>query len=211
MQLSARRVYDDLRAATKQQKRGITMADCFAPETVLAQNSTLHPLLILVGTTTVAPTKIPFVARDRFIANIGKEASVKISCLGDSFKSWLLRKEEQPIMGSTLRYGKLSRYANDHHIFEELGGKEKAEITLAELFSLMEAQKNGEGGPLLINGYVNICYIRDVVGILRAVSVDWSDGGWYVDAEAVSGPYEWRSGQQVFFRNTHFPPGIKSL
>ena len=57
----------------------------------------------------------------------------------------------------------------DGPILAELGGEAKAETTLTEVYSLMEAQKNGENGPLLTNGYANIFYVRDVNGALRAV------------------------------------------
>lgn len=159
-------------------------------------------LLIPVGTVTVAATTTLFVARDRFVLNTKKGAPVKISYLGDNFKSWFLRKEEQPFGGSTLKYGKLSRYSVDGPILKELGGEAEAETTLTEIFSLMEAQKNGEDGALLNNGYANIFYVRDTNGGLRAVYVFWSVGGWRVGADAVSDPREWRGGHQVFSRDS---------
>ncbi len=158
------------------------------------------PLLIPVGTATVAATKAPFVARERFVVNMKKDARVKISYLGGNFKDWFLRKEEQPFGGSTLNYGKLSRWSVDSPIIAVLGGEEKAETTLTELFALMEAQKNGEDGPLLTNGYANIFYIRDAGGALRAVYACWGGGGWGVDAGSVTGPCEWGDGDRVFSR-----------
>jgi hypothetical protein len=132
-------------------------------------------LLIPVGTTTVPGTTTLFVARDRFVLNTKKGAPVKISYLRDNFKSWFLRKEEQPSGGSTLKYGKLSRYSADGPILNELGGEAEAETTLTELFSLMQAQKDGGNGPLLTNGYANIFYIKDTSGVLRAVNAYWND------------------------------------
>jgi hypothetical protein len=90
----------------------------------------------------------------------------------------------------------------DGPIINELGGEAKAETTLSEMFSLMEKQKNGESGVLLNNGYANIFYIRDQNGVLRAVGVDWDDGGWYVGAYSVEDPGGWRVGRQVFSRNS---------
>jgi hypothetical protein len=162
-------------------------------------------LLIPVGTTIVAATTTLFVARDRFVVNTKKNAFVKISYLGDNFKSWFLRKEEQPFAGSTLKYGKLSRYSVDGPILAELGGETEAETTLTELFALMEAQKNGESGPLLTNGYANIFYIKDTAGALRAVHAYWHGGGWHVGAVAVTYPYEWRGGRRVFSRDSRLP------
>ena len=159
-------------------------------------------LLIPIGTTTVAATTTLFVARDRFIVNTGKKAPVKISYLGDNFKDWFLEKVEQPFVGSTLKYGKLSRSSVDGPILAELGGEAEAETTLTELYSLMEVQKNGENGTLLTNGYANIFYVRDVTGTLRAVAAYWRGGGWRVGAYAVTSPCAWGGGRQVFSRDS---------
>jgi hypothetical protein len=162
-------------------------------------------LLIPVGTTTVAATTTLFVARARFVVNTGKKAPVKISYLGDNFKDWFLGKEEQLFEGSTLKYGKLSRSSVDGPILKELGGEAEAETTLTELYALMEAQKNGEQGTLLTNGYANIFYIRDVTGTLRAVYAYWGGGGWRVNAGAVARPRAWFGGPQVFSRDSRSP------
>jgi len=162
-------------------------------------------LLIPVGTTIVAATTTLFVARDRFVVNTGKKAPVKISYLGDNFKDWFLRKEEQSFEGSTLKYGKLFRSSVDGPILKELGGEAEAETTLTELYALMEVQKNGEKGILLTNGYANIFYVRDAAGSLRAVFARWYDGGWYVYAYAVTNPGAWFGGGQVFSRDSRLP------
>ncbi len=160
-----------------------------------------QPLLIPVCTEKVFP-RVAFTARDRFVVNTKKNAPVKISYLGDNFKAWFLGKEEQPFAGSTLNCSKLSRYSVDGPIIKELGGEEKAETTLAELFSLMEMQKNGESGALLTNGYANIFYIKDTAGGLRTVDARWGGVGWLVHAFAVAHPYEWSDGCRVFSRDS---------
>lgn len=160
------------------------------------------PLLIPVGTATVAATMIQFVARDHFVMNTKKNVPVKISYLRDNFTTWFLGKEEQPFAGSTLRFGKLSRRSVDGPIIAELGGEEKAETTLTEFHALLQAQKDGENGPLLTNGYANIFYVRDVNGVLRAVGAGWDGGGWHVVARPVTDPYGWGYGSRVFSRNS---------
>ncbi len=159
-------------------------------------------LLEFIGTVTVAATTTLFIAKDHFVVNTKKNAPVKISYLGDNFKAQFLGKEEQPFAGSTLNYGKLSRSSVDGPIIAALGGEEKAETTLTELFSLMEAQKNGEDGLLLTNGYANIFYIKDVTGVLCAVSAGWGGDGWSVSAIVVTDPCEWLGGLQVFSCNS---------
>lgn len=159
-------------------------------------------LLALVGTTTVAATMIPFVAREHFAVNTKRNAPVKISYLGDNFKEWFLGKTEEPFAGFALNYAKLLRSSVDGPIIAELGGEEKAETTLTEFFSLMKVQRDGQSGFLLNDGCANIFYVRDVNGILRAVSANWSDDGWTVNANPVTSPDEWYGGRRVFSRNS---------
>jgi hypothetical protein len=141
----------------------------------------------------------PFVANNHFIVNTKKNAPVKISNLGGTFSAWFLGKSEVAFTGSTLRYGKLSRYSVDGPVIQGLGGEEKAETTLMELFSIMEKQRNGEAGPLLTDGYANIFYIKDVSGDLRAVCARWRGDGWNVLARQIADPLGWFEWAPGFF------------
>jgi hypothetical protein len=90
----------------------------------------------------------------------------------------------------------------DGPIIAELGGADKSETTLSEMFFLMEKQGKGEDGVLLNNGYdANIFYVKDTAGVLRAVYVGWRGDGWSVDADSVGVPGRWDDGFQVFSRN----------
>jgi len=160
------------------------------------------PLLNLLGTVTVSAATKKFVAKDWLKVNTGKSASVKISWLGDNLKSWFSAKVEEPIPEITLRYQELRKSSVDAPIIAELGGEAKAETTLAEMFALLERQKNGESGVLLTNGYANVFYIRDVNGVLRAVDARWFGDGWLVDAYFVGDPFRWFDGGRVFSRNS---------
>lgn len=162
-------------------------------------------ILELVSTVVVSATTSKFVAKEKFVVNTKRNAPVKISAVWDNFTSWFLSgdsKIEDPISEQTLRYRKLRKSSVDGPIITELGGEEKSETTLTEMFSLMEKQKNGEDGVLLNNGYANIFYIRDQNGVLRAVFVRWGDDGWGVGAYSVGNPSRWRVGRQVFSRNS---------
>jgi hypothetical protein len=160
-----------------------------------------QPLLIHVGTVSIAATTIPFVAKNRFVVNTASDAAVKISYLGDNFKNWFFGRTEVPFTGSTLKYGKLSRRSVDAPIIAELGGEEKATTIIIELFSLMEKQPNGESGTLLTNGCANNFCIRDVNKLLRSVYVNWYAGGWNVHAIPVSGPGGWLVESRFFSRD----------
>lgn len=162
-------------------------------------------ILELVGAVVVPATAEKFVAKTAFVVNTKRNAPVKISAVWQNFTSWFLLgdgKTEDPISEQTLRYHRLRKSSVDGLIITELGGEEKSETTLMEMFSLMEKQKNGEDGVLLNNGYANIFYIRDQNGVLRALHAFWSGGGWRVSAFALEGPGGWRDGGRVFSRNS---------
>jgi len=154
-----------------------------------------NPLLESLGTVTV-PATGRFIAREKFVLNSDRKALVKISYLGSNFSEWFLGKIEEPKPWMQLRYAKLLKYSVDRPVLAELGNT--AEITLAEVYALMEHQPNGENGTLLTNGYTNIFYVRDVNGELRAVLVCWDGDGWGVFADSVVRPGEWSVGSRVF-------------
>lgn len=161
-------------------------------------------LLELVSTVVIPATIGNLVAKEKFVINTKHNAPVKISHLGDNFRGWFLKgdsKTEDPISEQTLRYAKLRKASADASIIAELGGEEKSETTLFEMFSLMEKQKHGEDGVLPNNGW-SIFYIRDSAGVLRAVSVYWYGGGWSVRADSVECPDRWHIGYRVFSRNS---------
>lgn len=162
-------------------------------------------LLESLGIVAITAATTSFVAKEKFVRDTSRNAKVKISYLGDNFKAWFLNgdgKTEDPESVQTLRYHKLRQSSVDGPIIAELGGRELAETTLSEMFSLMEKQGKGEDGVLLNNGYANIFYIKDSAGVLRAVYVGWGGGGWGVNARSVEGPGRWNAGCQVFSRNS---------
>jgi len=175
----------------------------------VALKKKMDVLLELVSTVVVSATTSKFVAKDKFVVNTKRNAPVKISAVWDNFTSWFLSgdgKTEDPISEQTLHYHKLRKSSVDSPIITELGGEEKSETTLTEMFSLMEKQKNGEDGVLLNNGYANIFYIRDQNGVLRAVRVRWRDDGWYVFALSVVISDGWSDGYRVFSRKPSVTP-----
>jgi len=159
-------------------------------------------LLGFVDTVAVPARSERFVAKDHFIVDTNRKAKVKISYLGDNFRNNFLNKIEEAISETTLRYQKLKKYSRDIPIISELGGEDKAETTLSEMFALMEMQPNGETGTLLTNGYANIFYVRDFDGVLWAVRCRWGGDGWRVGADSVDSPSVWRAGFHSFSRNS---------
>lgn len=157
-------------------------------------------LLQFICTTEIPAIAEKFITRDHFIVDKSEKAKVKISYLGENFQKEFLDKIEEPFSGSTLQYRKLRKTSADEPIITELGGEEKAETTLTEMFFLMEKQRNGEAGALLNNGYANIFYIKNSAGVLRAVLVNWGGGGWFVRAGSVADARGWLVGDRVFSR-----------
>lgn len=127
---------------------------------------------------------------------------MKISWLGDNFKKNFLDKVEEVVAETTLNYHKLKKSSRDILIINELGGEDKAETTLAEMFFQMKKQASGESGVLLTNDYANIFYIRDINGVLWAVYCRWDVVGWYVFADSVEATDDWNAGGQVFSRSS---------
>ncbi len=165
------------------------------------QNEAL--ILSYVFSFTVIPANTEkFVAKDNFIVDTSNNAKVKISYLGDNFNEWFLKKAEEPFPGSTIYGRELNKNSVNSPVLAELGGHEKAETTLTELYTAMKVQPNGEKGALLNNGFANIFYVRDINNILRAVYVLWDGDGWIVGACSVEGPDAWDAGFLVFSRNS---------
>jgi hypothetical protein len=184
------------------------LSECLLPPTSV----TIEPpkptpsILELVSTVVVPATTSKFVAKEKFVVNTNFNAPVKISAVWDNFNIWFLSgsgKIEYLASEQKLRYHKLRKSSVDGPIIAELGGAEKSETTLSEMFSLMEKQKNGEYGVLLNNDHnTNIFYIRDQNNVLCAVSVYWDGDGWDVDADLVERPRKRRVGYRVFSRNS---------
>ncbi len=165
-------------------------------------------LLNQIGTLTMSATTVKFIATEKFVVNTTNSARVKISGIGDNFTNWFLAdngKIEELTNEQVLCYANLLKSSVDGPIITELHGEEKAETSLSEMYSLMEKQGNGQNGVLLTSDHVvNIFYIRDARGVLRAVFVRWIVGGWRVVAFEVSDPHGWDDGSRVFSRNSAF-------
>jgi len=143
------------------------------------------------------PALTTFRANDTFFG----KTEVKITYRSDNFNRWFKVKVEEDVPEADLKAVTLTRSALDSEIIEALGGEDATEVTLAEIWRLMERQPSGGQGALLTNGYANIFYVRDIDEVLRIVRVYWYGGGWFVGAHAVV-DCRWDDGYQVFSRNS---------
>ena len=158
-------------------------------------------VLSLVGTIAVPALTETWNALDRFKKDISDEARVKIYDVRSNFTSWFGKMVVGAHVGSTLGYHTLTKRMFDKDIIAELGGEANVEVTLAEVWWLMEQQKNGGSGALLNNGDANIFYVRDCDRVLRALHVYWPDVGWGVLASEI-GIDRWYESWRVFSRNS---------
>lgn len=160
-------------------------------------------LLQLVTTISVGAAK-KFAVTDHFVIVTTEDAVVKIGYLGENFKKWFLPKVEKARKAAMLSCYQLLKNSLDGPIMSELGGEDKAETSLSEIYELLGRQSHGEEGVLLTNGYANIFYVRDASGVLRVVDVYWYSGHryWCVNADEVTFPDRWDAGDQVFARKS---------
>jgi hypothetical protein len=156
----------------------------------------------IISTTTIPATTEKFITKDNFVVNTENDAKVKISYLGDNFKTWFGAKTENPFSGSSIIGRQLIKGSVDAPILKELGGNEKAETTLTEIYAMMQKQANGEDGDLLTNDSANIFYVKDINNTLRAVSVSWFNDGWDVNAFSIEYSYGWVAHNRVFSRDS---------
>ncbi len=118
----------------------------------------------------------------------GKTA-VRIDHRGDSFTAGFRSIVEEPVLEATLVPFDLNQAASDGAIIADLGGEDRAEVALSQVWRLLERQPNGEEGVLLTSGYANIFYVRDIAGALRVVTAVWValKNGWQVYANSLQG------------------------
>lgn len=141
-----------------------------------------------------------FIVKDHFTKNNRK---VKFWYLVDNFtKHFLNNKVERGITAGQVAVYALLDVSFDPEIMTALGSQRRI-IKLAHFYQLIEAQGQGQDGPLLVNGHVNIAYIEDDDGIVWAVSAYWFAGaGWIVAAYLVENRTCWLAGYQVLSQAT---------
>ncbi len=151
----------------------------------------------------IPATTEKFVVKEKFIVNIARKDSVKISFIGNNFSKWFLGKIEESVTETAVCYAKLTKFSVDGSILIELGNS--AEMAISQIYWLILQQPKGpkgENGALLTNGYSNIFYVRDVRNVLCDVHVRWYAYGWRVSAYPVVLPHAWGNGDRIFFRNS---------
>ena len=158
-------------------------------------------LLERLSASVAVPAVKDFTAKEHFVVDTSKKAKVKISYLGNNLKKNFLPKvESDEVAAEELAINKLLEYAYDPAIITALGGEAKVEISLGQFFAAFAKQPNGEKGALLTNGYANIGYVRDIEGVLWAVTASWLGDGWLFEANPLGNPGRWGVGDRFLSR-----------
>ena len=160
-------------------------------------------VLEFVDTVSIPATSEKFFVRHNFIVRDTRGLS-RVTFI-EPFETWFLNEREEPLKTTqTLCYHKIRKSCYDTHIIAEL--HEKAETSLTAIHALIEQQKCGENGVLLIKG-CNIFYIRESFkNVLRTVTVRWDGSSkWCVCATSLKNEdsffANWNVGYRVFSHN----------
>jgi hypothetical protein len=152
-------------------------------------------LLEPAETIAISATNAPFNPGANFTT---KNREVRFSTVWAEFKKRFFDGTVEVPMPVCLRKYRLLKPAPDGPIIEELGGELNVETSIASVFAVIKQQPVGQLGPLQVNGYANIFYVRDKDGVLCAVRVGWDGEGWIIDAIPVNDPLAWNGQHQVF-------------
>ncbi|MGB7957241.1 MAG: hypothetical protein WCF77_00140 [Minisyncoccia bacterium] len=170
-------------------------------------------LIVQKGNLVIPATEVPFVVKHHFVQNVVRpfivrsslakiHEVVKMSHVGEGFQECYYGIVEEPFGGSQICYGDLSALScGDNHVIAALGSKEKAKISLAEVFAILAQQPTGAAGPLLTSGTSNIFFVFGRGGQLAAIDIFLFGHGWRIDAHRVTGEEELYQGCRIFFRD----------
>ncbi len=164
------------------------------PSSTLRRASSVITLTDTV--TAVCPAE--FVASKRCQTGL----TVKICYFYGGFDKWFFDKVErlpEPVE-TTLRWRDLLNNTSHEATIAELGGITKAETSLAEIWSLLEKQANGQDGVLLNSGKKNIFYVRDAQELARMIEVYWHAEGWCIGACDLEVHQQLKPDSRLFFR-----------
>jgi hypothetical protein len=138
---------------------------------------------------------VPFVTQELFTTN---NPEAQFSTIWEEFRKRFFGVIDEAPPAVSLRNYKLRKISPDGPIIEALGGESAVETHIASVYDMIKRQAHGRPGPLQINGYANVFYVKDKTDALCAVRVAWDGEGWIVDAIPVCDPLAWNGQHQIF-------------
>lgn len=130
----------------------------------------------------------------RTICGSAGEVGLSVS---DEFKELFLEgkgKFEEAALATTLKFSRLIWEANEWEMIGELGGREKVEIKLSQIWELMRTDSwSGHYDNIPWDSFVTIFHAADLNGNLQLITVDRGTGGssFCVGCVPYSGPNKW--------------------
>jgi len=164
----------------------------------------------MILTNPVVSVNIPatteeFVVADKIVVNTSENAEVRIFRIGGKFKDSFGNKKEQP-MAAHMLYGQdLTQRSTDGLLIGELGGKEKAITSWAEVHTLIKAQPHSSQGLLNVQNFSsNIFFIPEDDSRpqenVHPVALRYGSSGWDIMVYMPNSTGEWLIGGRVFKR-----------
>jgi hypothetical protein len=169
----------------------------------------INAVLDFVGSVLVHAVSTTFKAVEHFVEKTDSRSRVTFdkSNLDRNFWVQFLRGEGkiEPVEARTELYCYLIK---DHlracDILTAIGDVAKAETTLADLYELLLKQPNGEKGILHAGPHeLNLFFIRNLTGELKAVRVHWWNEHWEISigGTTVTDGTGFGAGHKVFLRH----------
>ncbi len=162
---------------------------------------TVSGLLELVATVTVPAMPAFDVATHFRVMTEEERETAEVSIGWMNYQARALvetwAEAEPEILETTLRIHELRRKSKNDQIVVELG--EQATTTWAQMYEMMSRQDRGQGGKLLVNGWMNIFYIPDTKGMVWTVlcNRDPDCHAWHIYAYPLHYPNVWYAGNGV--------------
>ena len=140
----------------------------------------------------------PFVSSESFTKSNTK---VKFGYI-DPLIEKLFGKIREDVPAGEVAIHALLEDQHDPEIMVSLGPQSVRYTKLGQLYQLLEAQGEGQEGPLLVNGYANVAYVIDENGAPWAVGAYWYGDGWFVCVCSVARRGRWLAGSRILSQVT---------
>lgn len=154
---------------------------------------TAERLLYLIGSVPV-PALPEFVAAEKF--RVGETTDgLTVGWLDDNFKKHFLGKIEEAVEAAELRVHELIKPSRDPALIAELGGGDKAEISLGQFWHFLTKANR-------VRWWVcwYCAHIRDLDRVLWVVSASWGGVDLRVAVRSVDNPFRLDAGRRFLSR-----------
>ncbi len=119
-----------------------------------------------------------------------KKGAMSIVSIDKNFLRWFSAKVEDPVgFEMSIRCFNLPFCTTDIELSYLLGGENRCPVYLYHFHALLEMHMKTGTSLLLMDSRWNMFYIYDTNHELRHVSINWSNGGWNIQARSFASHY----------------------